>query len=489
VIRPGSMLALMPGTRKAPGTGANTGPFIHPQFTDERIFAGLHHAGYDAWLGHVWHAAACTRPIKLRGDIRHIDPATGELLRTIPTLGMPDGVIYKPCGNRRATTCPGCAETYRRDAYQLIRAGLVGGKGITPTVVTHPALFVTFTAPSFGPVHRSRDRGMPCRHRRTAVRCGHGNPQGCEAYHSESDRLAGTPLCPGCYDYNQAVLWNANTRDLWRYLRRDLEWSLTRAARLPRGALKHHLRISYAKVAEYQRRGAIHFHAVIRLDGPGGPDDPAPCWASVELLTMAVRDATAGVRVPVPSSAAVGALTLAWGTQLDVRPVWAGEGEPDELTARAVASYLAKYVSKGHLPGVTIDSRIRNPAEIEGLVVTDHVRALVRTCWRLGDLAEFEELGLQRWAHQLGYRGHIATKSRAYSTTYAALRGQRAAYRRDGDEPTAQPPNVMTSASWTYAGSGYTDGQAMFAGAVMEQVAFSRDAARDARQEEARIAA
>ena len=46
---------------------------------------------------------------------------------------MPDGVIYKPCGNRRATTCPGCAETYRRDAYHLIRAGLTGGKGVPPT--------------------------------------------------------------------------------------------------------------------------------------------------------------------------------------------------------------------------------------------------------------------------------------------------------------------------------------------------------------------
>jgi hypothetical protein len=211
----------------------------------------------------------------------------------------------------------------------------------------------------------------------------------------------------------------------------------------------------------------------------------------VELLTAAVREATAGVRVSVPPSTAIGALTLAGGVQVDVRPLWAGEGEPDELTARAVASYLAKYVTKGHLPGVTIDSRIRHPAEIEGLIVTDHVRALVRTCWGLGDLAEFEYLGLRRWAHQLGYRGHIATKSRAYSTTYAALRGQRAAYRRDGDspEPTAQPDGTVTSANWTYAGSGYTDGQAMSAEAVTDQVALSRDAARDARQEEARIAA
>jgi hypothetical protein len=135
--------------------------FIHPELGDERVFAGLHYAGYHAWLNHVWHAAACTRPIRLRGDIKHIDAATGELLRTIPTIGMPDGSIYKACGNRRATTCPGCAETYRRDAYHLLRAGLIGGKGVTPDVAAHPAMFVTFTAPSFGPVHSRPVRASP----------------------------------------------------------------------------------------------------------------------------------------------------------------------------------------------------------------------------------------------------------------------------------------------------------------------------------------
>src|SRR5262249_56769354 len=44
----GPVLALVSGTRKAPGTGANTGPRIHPELTDERIFAGLHSAGYHA---------------------------------------------------------------------------------------------------------------------------------------------------------------------------------------------------------------------------------------------------------------------------------------------------------------------------------------------------------------------------------------------------------------------------------------------------------
>jgi hypothetical protein len=43
-------------------------------------------------------------------------------------------VIYKNCGNRRASVCPSCSVTYRRDAYQLIRAGLVGGKGVPAAV-------------------------------------------------------------------------------------------------------------------------------------------------------------------------------------------------------------------------------------------------------------------------------------------------------------------------------------------------------------------
>jgi hypothetical protein len=98
----------------------------------DSAFARAADGDYGRWLDHIWHAAACIRPVKLRGHVRHIDLATGELLRDVATSRLPDQVIYKPCGNRRASTCPGCAETYRRDAYHLIRAGLIGGKGITP---------------------------------------------------------------------------------------------------------------------------------------------------------------------------------------------------------------------------------------------------------------------------------------------------------------------------------------------------------------------
>jgi hypothetical protein len=185
------MLAPAPGT--TPGPGANTGhPFTSPSARYPDLTASvLQRAGkgYDAWLGHVWPAAACSHPIRLHGLIRHVDPATGEIVRTASTDHMPDRVIYKPCGNRRDRACSGCAETYRRDAFQLIRAGLAGGKGVPATVAAHPAVFATFTAPSFGPIHArpvrhhtcaSRDqcrcKPEPCHARRDAGTCPHGRP-------------------------------------------------------------------------------------------------------------------------------------------------------------------------------------------------------------------------------------------------------------------------------------------------------------------------
>src|SRR5919201_3520265 len=109
------------------------------------------------WLEHTANTRGCVRPVRLTGSIHRVDAATGEVLDTRhTTTDMPDGVLYVPCGDRRALVCPPCAETYRADTYQLIKAGLTGGKGIPSSVAGHPAVFVTLTAPSFGPVHSRR---------------------------------------------------------------------------------------------------------------------------------------------------------------------------------------------------------------------------------------------------------------------------------------------------------------------------------------------
>ena len=122
---------------------------------------------YADWLSHVRPAAGCTRPIRLAGTLTRIEAATGRLLSTVDTAVMPDGIIYKPCGNRRASVCPSCSERYKRDAYQIVRAGLVGGDGVPATVAAgHPGVFATFTAPSFGEVHTRVVKRHTCAGRR-----------------------------------------------------------------------------------------------------------------------------------------------------------------------------------------------------------------------------------------------------------------------------------------------------------------------------------
>jgi replication initiator protein RepSA len=78
---------------------------------------------------------------------------------------MRSGVLHVACGNRREAVCPACSAVYKRDARQLVRAGLAGSKGIPETITAHPRVFATLTAPSFGPVHSRRLRGktvLPC---------------------------------------------------------------------------------------------------------------------------------------------------------------------------------------------------------------------------------------------------------------------------------------------------------------------------------------
>ncbi len=202
------------------------------------------------------------RPPAPRGlPVDHIDGTTGELLHRYTTVHEPGGVLPIACKTRRTSRCPPCAEVYRADTYQLIRAGLSGGKGVPETVATHPCVFTTLTAPSFGPVHLHREkdcRVLRCRPRRRGRTCPHGNPMSCPDSHTRDDPRLGEPLCPDCYDYTGAVLFNTCAPELWRRFTITLRRALAHQAGLIRKALADHVLVSYAKVAEYQRRGVVH---------------------------------------------------------------------------------------------------------------------------------------------------------------------------------------------------------------------------------------
>jgi hypothetical protein len=296
---------------------------------------------YAQWRRQVRAAGYCQRPVRLVGGVNHVDPATGEARTVFDTAGEPDGLLLKACGTRRAARCPPCAEVYRADAYQLLKVGLAGGKGVPETVAGHPRLFVTFTAPSFGPVHSSRvrrGRVQRCRPARAGARCRHGRHRRCGQRHLAGDPALGTPICPDCYDYARAVVWNALAPQLWKRTTIYLRRVLARQAGLIAVEAGREVRLAYAKVAEYQQRGTIHLHVIIRLDGPD-PQTPPPAWASVDLLAAALRQTAAQVSLVCP----LGGPPIRWGDQLDLRPIHLGAGERSE---RQVAGYLAKYATK-----------------------------------------------------------------------------------------------------------------------------------------------
>lgn len=374
----------------------------------------------------------CAHPIRLHGRSKTIDTRTGEVVASFSSDDAPLGVVMVPCGNRREHVCPACSRTYAADTFQLIRAGVAGGKTVPTTVADHPLVFATLTAPSFGHVHSVRD-GKACRPvTRGALRCQHGRPTTCRAIHDEGDDHAGQPICPDCYDYATHVLWHYHAPELWRRFTIALRRALAHHVGVPASRLNATATIQYAKVAEYQARCAVHFHALIRLDGPKTPEGYADPPSSVTAADLAqlIRTAAAGVAVTAPTPLEGDpARVLRFGRQLDTKIVRSRAGLDDgKLTAEQVAGYLAKYATKG----------AGDPTRD-----TAHARRLRNTCDDFGEAAEQRQrhgvpipgkdgrdvyLKLRKWVHMLGFRGHFSTKSRRYSITLGRIRKARRRY-------------------------------------------------------------
>lgn len=434
--------------------------------------------GFRRWREQIRAIGGCARPVYLAGHSTLYNQGTGEVLHSYDSASEPNGRVAVRCNNRRQSACEPCSHLHQGDTYQLVRAGLVGGKGTPVQVARHPRLFVTLTAPGFGVVHRAAE-GKACRPRRAGGECEHGRPVGCGQVHGEDDPVVGQPLCPDCYDYQHHVLWHANLGRLWSRWCDAVRRRLATECGIAQSKLLEHVRVSFAKVAEYQRRGAVHLHAVVRLDGPEGPETPPPTWATGTVLEIAVRAATDSVELRTPYVPALGEYVMRWGRQIDVHPIESGlDGQA--MTDDAVAAYIAKYVTKSVSGGA--DHRIRSVDEIRHMPISNHVRTLMFTCWRLGGLKELEPLRLRAWAHSLGYRGHILSKSRRYSTTYGALRGERTARARESAGWSMSPAAAVHS-SWRYVGSGHSSGAA----AVARWIAHDAIASRTARHSAAGV--
>jgi len=413
----------------------------------------------ERWLQQVRRTGGCRHPVRLRGVVLRGDEPVYS------TTSEPDGALMVRCGNRREACCPSCAHEYRGDMWQLVYAGMAGGrKGVPEEVAEHPQVFASLTAPSFGAVHNRPDDGRPCR---------------CGQRHDADDPLLGAAIDPATYDYEGAVLWNWHAPALWNRFTIELVRVLAARAGLTERAWRKRVRVAFAKVAEFQARGLVHFHAIIRLDGAEDRAAAPGVRISPEELCDAIREAAGRARLDGDAGDGE-TIHIRLGEQLHTR-ILAGAEDGRELSPGQVAAYVAKYSCKASHEQIT--TRDSDPDRWRDRGIPEHLVQMAAAALRLSKRPGLR--GLARWVHMLGFRGHFVTKSRGYSTTLSELRAARAAYRAGQDRPPGDTDDdsMAVLSVWQYLGSGYLNpGDVLLAAGVEASLRAAREALLDLRR-------
>lgn len=334
-------------------------------------------------------ALPCQRPIVVR--------------RTDPDGTMRDVRIR--CGNRRAAACPSCSALYRGDVKRLFRAGLDALAETGETLI-----FLTLTAPSFGAVHWVPPTPPPrlgaAQRRRWAA--SHRRRCRCGVYHAVADEaVKGVPVDASAYEYERQTQWNSLAPRLWSRTGDRLARLLGRDP-----ATGHLRRPPYVAVAEFQARGAVHFHVLLRV--PAGVD--------LDVYDDAARGRRAGriERLVREVETFHEGRRFTWGTQV------VADVLRDSDSRRRSAGYLAKllsYTTKDLARGVDGREHSRERSRHDGWldVCAEEQVACGPRCDGLGRCT--------RPGHRSrGFGGHVMRRSRSWSGV--SLGSLRAARRR-----------------------------------------------------------
>jgi hypothetical protein len=206
--------------------------------------------------------------------------------------------------------------------------------------------------------------------------------------------------------------------------------------------------LSYVKVCEFQRRGLVHLHSIVRLDASEPAQAPPPDGFDTDLLVLALRSGITRARLPFPPAAQRPGDLVCFGSDsgIDV-----AELSLSSDSGERIAGYLGKYAVKAVASG--LECRIKSRDQIAKLGLPPHLRTMVETAWYLGGDRELAKLGLRRFAHQLGHPGRVLTYSRHWSTTFGDLRNARAKWRRQ--HPLEDDQFVAEEDGWRFIGIGY----------------------------------
>ena len=279
--------------------------------------------------------------------------------------------------------------------------------------------------PGAHPPHRPGGRAARCRPRRKADLCQHGRRLSCGQRHKDTDPALGRPLCPDCYDYAAAVVWNAHAPELWRRTTIAIRRQLVKTAKAA----------GPGKCSWRMRRWRSSRPAAWSTSTPSSaltppPRRPArPARPRHGQLLDAIQAAAASIWfATVAHPARPQGWDIRWGAQLDTRIIQLppAAARPPTLPSRPIWRDTPRKRPRRSAP-----SACRITAANVGFYGDPHRHQgrLIRAAWHHGSHTPLTSSPLP-WAHTPGYPGHFATKSRRYSTTFRALRAARADYRR-----------------------------------------------------------
>ena len=273
------------------------------------------------------------------------------------------------CQSSDPAICKKCASLRSLDKKRIIGSGCNASEldGITKEMLApFKFFFVTFTAPSFG---RIKD---------------------------------GVPVDAKRYEYRKQVEWNQKSRDLFNATMTLMGQHLPDA--------------EWVFVREWQKRGAIHFHGIVRV----------PEWFdSQEVLTE------------LKALRAVQSNGIAWGRQQDIQHV-AGDPTSTVRYMSKVVAYTSKHQGgqRGSLP--------EHVAKFYGRL-DSHARKLV--CRSKGCAENKQCRGRLHRTH--GYAGQMLSKSKGWSLidlTFGKLREQRSAYAASMPQDNRQQEELAEAA-------------------------------------------
>lgn len=202
--------------------------------------------------------------------------------------------FVKRCGSARTVKCGPCADTHRADVAAVGRSGWSDQP-------SSRGIWLTLTAPGTD--------ALPF----DSQCCTHGPATPCSG--SAGCRVEREPL----------ALWHAELSQNWSWFVTDVRRLLNPGLTGPPSSWP--VRVEFFKTYEPQKRGALHIHAMVRIDGV----------CTVRRFHAACRLARS---------------RHGFGPQMKSEPIDLGSSE----TAARVAGYCAKYATKSadELPDVTM---------------------------------------------------------------------------------------------------------------------------------------